>query len=92
MKKRSEWEIYHDILESLATNGSMKKTSLMHDIHMSWKPFNNHFGYLTKKGFIEQNGDSYKLTENGKELQNYKLTENGKELQKNLRHIKKTLR
>ncbi|WGI17122.1 winged helix-turn-helix domain-containing protein [Methanonatronarchaeum sp. AMET-Sl] len=79
MKKRSEWDIYLDILESLSQNGSMKKTTVMHDVNMSWKPFNNHFSYLTEKEFI---------TENNKE---YHVTEEGKNLLKNLRGIKKTL-
>ncbi|OUJ18765.1 Transcriptional regulator containing HTH domain [Methanonatronarchaeum thermophilum] len=79
MKKRSEWEIYLDILDSLSENGSMKKTSIMHDVHMSWKPFNNHFGFLNENGFITESDYGYNVTDKGKETL------------KNLRQIKKTL-
>ncbi|WGI18105.1 winged helix-turn-helix domain-containing protein [Methanonatronarchaeum sp. AMET-Sl] len=80
MKKRSEWDIYLDILESLSQNGSMKKTTVMHDVNMSWKPFNNHFSYLTEKKFTIENNNGYQITEEGKNLL------------KNLRQVKKTVK
>ncbi|OUJ18442.1 Transcriptional regulator containing HTH domain [Methanonatronarchaeum thermophilum] len=80
MRKRSEWEIYLCILESLNQNQPIKKTTIMHNVNMSWKPFNNHFGYLTENQFIQEKNNEYYITGEGKNLL------------KNLRQITKTFK
>jgi len=78
MRKRNEWDIYLCILESLNQNQLIKKTTIMHNVNMSWKPFNNHFGYLIENRFIQEKNNEYYITEEGKNLL------------KNLRQITKT--
>ncbi|WGI17121.1 winged helix-turn-helix domain-containing protein [Methanonatronarchaeum sp. AMET-Sl] len=74
MKKRSDWEIYLEILDTLKKmklrEEEIYKTNIMHEVNMNWKSFDKHFKYLEQKKFVQKNNKDYKITQEGKKLHN----------------------
>jgi len=65
--KRDQFEIVADILESVS-RGYNSKSSLMKNANLSFTILKKYLDYLKEKGYIEEKGSSFVITEKGLEL------------------------
>ena len=65
-KKRSRYEIVHDILDQ-CQNGA-KKTWVMYRANLSYDLTTNYLNDLVKRGLIENKEGLYYITDKGKQL------------------------
>jgi len=62
--KRDQFEIVADILQNIE-EGNNSKSSLMKNANLSFTILKKYLGYLIEKGYIEEKGSSYIITEKG---------------------------
>jgi len=62
--KRDQFEIVADILENIK-EGNNSKSSLMKNANLSFAILKKYLDYLIEKGYIEEMGSSYIITEKG---------------------------
>lgn len=65
-KKRSRYEIIHDVLDQCQTGS--KKTWVMYRANLSYDLTTNYLNELEKLGLVENKEGLYQITENGKQL------------------------
>ena len=65
-KKRSRYEIIHDVLDQCQTGS--KKTWVMYRANLSYDLTTNYLNELTKLGLVEPKDGLYYITEKGKQL------------------------
>jgi predicted transcriptional regulator len=74
MARRSEMEIYMDILKTVA-EGKIKRTHIMYGANLDWYRLSNHIDSLIKQDLLKKTTiDSsicYLLTQRGKEVLEY---------------------
>lgn len=62
--KRDQFEIVADILQNIE-EGNNSKSSLMKSANLSFTILKKYLDYLIEKGYIEEKGSSYIITEKG---------------------------
>ncbi len=82
--RRSQPEMYVDILEVLAREGPLKLTQVMHDTNVNCNMLRECLDFLTKQGLVEMNII-------GKERKFYAITQLGVTVLKQFRELKEVL-
>jgi predicted transcriptional regulator len=89
MTRRSQFEIYIDILKAVS-EGRQKPTHIMYRANLTWKRLKKHMGFLVAHGLLveEQDGGTkfFTLTSSGKDIVWYHM-----KIERELMQTKKAL-